>query len=86
MAFNFLQRKKTNTQPSIEEQTQKEKILKGVDTRKQQQHDRLMDEFKKVHRKMFKNSDINNDTSNDILASNGIEVSDLTNISREQRV
>lgn len=59
-----LQRNKNATKPSIDEQLQKEKILKGVDTNKQQQHSRLMDEFKKVHRKMFKTSDNeHNDTS-----------------------
>lgn len=33
------------------------KILKNVDTDKQQQHSKLMDEFKKAHRKMFKSAD-----------------------------
>lgn len=33
------------------------KILKNVDTDKQQQHSRLMDEFKKAHMKMFKGAD-----------------------------
>lgn len=33
------------------------KILKNVDTDKQQQHSRLMDEFRKAHRKMFKSTD-----------------------------
>lgn len=30
------------------------KILKGVDSEKQQQHTQLMNEFRKAHRKMFK--------------------------------
>lgn len=30
------------------------KILKNVDNDKQQQHSKLMDEFRKAHRKMFK--------------------------------
>lgn len=29
------------------------KIVKNVDSDKQQQHNKLMDEFKKAHRKMF---------------------------------
>lgn len=33
------------------------KILKNVDTDKQQQHSKLMDEFKKAHKKMFKATD-----------------------------
>ncbi|KAK9739139.1 PDZ domain [Popillia japonica] len=42
------------TTPSIDEQLQMKKILKGVDSEKQQQHTQLMNEFRKAHRKMFK--------------------------------
>lgn len=50
----FFQRKKeVDRQINIEEELQKNKILKGVDTEKKHQHDKLMDEFRKAHRKMF---------------------------------
>lgn len=42
-------------QLNIDEELQKNKILKGVDTDKKHQHEKLMDEFRKAHRKMFKN-------------------------------
>ncbi|KAF5308257.1 hypothetical protein FQR65_LT06250 [Abscondita terminalis] len=51
------ERKKIETKPPIDEQLHKQKILKGVDACKQEQHSKLMDEFKKVHRKMFKTTD-----------------------------
>lgn len=40
--------------PTIDEQLQIKKILKGVTAEKQNQHNQLMNEFKKAHRKMFK--------------------------------
>ncbi|KAF5280494.1 hypothetical protein FQA39_LY18039 [Lamprigera yunnana] len=51
------QRKQTEVKPTIDEQLQKQKILKGVDAEKQEQHTKLMNEFRKVHRKMFKTDD-----------------------------
>ncbi|XP_022912475.2 harmonin isoform X1 [Onthophagus taurus] len=53
--------------PSIDDQLQIKKILKGVNSDKQQQHSQLMDEFKKAHKKMFKSiceekPDINEET------------------------
>ncbi|KAF2902793.1 hypothetical protein ILUMI_03387, partial [Ignelater luminosus] len=61
------ERKKTenNNKPTIDEQLQKRKILKGVDTDKQQQHSKLMDEFKKVHRKMFKSVEEDKEAENE---------------------
>ncbi|GLV35768.1 uncharacterized protein CBL_01080 [Carabus blaptoides fortunei] len=40
-------------QINIDEELQKKKILKTVDNEKKHQHDKLMDEFRKAHRKMF---------------------------------
>ncbi|CAH0561329.1 unnamed protein product [Brassicogethes aeneus] len=40
--------------PSIDEQIQMKKIMKNVSQDKQFQHTKLMDEFKKAHRKMFR--------------------------------
>lgn len=53
MYFSFQKKKELNRQINIEEEVQKNKILKGVDTEKKHQHDKLMDEFRKAHRKMF---------------------------------
>lgn len=54
----FFQKKATSTEseekPSIDEQLQMKKILKGVSQDKQFQHTKLMDEFKKAHQKMFR--------------------------------
>ncbi|KRT85145.1 PDZ domain-containing protein, partial [Oryctes borbonicus] len=47
----------TSPPPSIDEQLQMKKILKGVDSEKQQQHNQLMNEFRKAHRKMFKGAE-----------------------------
>lgn len=51
------------------------KILKNVDADKQQQHSRLMDEFRKAHRRMFKGAedggaaeDANDDNDNAVSA------------------
>lgn len=56
----MLQKKKEHDkQVNIDEEVQKNKILKGVDTDKKHQHDKLMDEFRKAHRKMF-SSTLNN--------------------------
>lgn len=41
---------------NIDEELQKKKILKSVDSDKKHQHDKLMDEFRKAHRKMFNSS------------------------------
>ncbi|XP_048516994.1 harmonin isoform X1 [Dendroctonus ponderosae] len=51
------QQKIANEKPSIDEQLQKKKIFKGVDSDKQFQHSKLMDEFKRAHKKMFKSSE-----------------------------
>ncbi|XP_068906640.1 harmonin isoform X3 [Tenebrio molitor] len=40
--------------PTIDEQLQMKKILKNVTSEKQHQHSKLMDEFKKAHKKMFR--------------------------------
>lgn len=42
------------------------KIIKNVDNDKQQQHSKLMDEFKKAHRKMFH---VNENKKEDISSS-----------------
>lgn len=34
----------------------KKNLMKNVDTEKQQQHHKLMDEFRKAHKKMFKSN------------------------------
>ncbi|GJQ84792.1 hypothetical protein Trydic_g21191 [Trypoxylus dichotomus] len=47
----------STSSPSIDEQLQMRKILKGVDSEKQQQHTQLMNEFRKAHRKMFKGAE-----------------------------
>ncbi|KAJ8939761.1 hypothetical protein NQ318_004175, partial [Aromia moschata] len=49
-----MEKKVTKEKPSIDEQIQMKKILKGVTTDQQYQHNKLMDEFKKAHQKMFK--------------------------------
>ncbi|KAK5644117.1 hypothetical protein RI129_007962 [Pyrocoelia pectoralis] len=51
------ERNKIQTKQSIDERLQEQKILKVTDTGKEEQHRKLMDEFKKVHRKMFKSTD-----------------------------
>lgn len=53
----FQKKKIEQSKPTIDEQLQMKKILKNVDTDKQQQHSKLMDEFRKAHRKMFKATD-----------------------------
>ncbi|KAL1509883.1 hypothetical protein ABEB36_004554 [Hypothenemus hampei] len=62
-----IQRRQKNTtkkQKSIDEQLQVKKVLKGsVDSERQDQHNKLMNEFKKAHQKMFKQT--TNDTSRD---------------------
>lgn len=53
--------------PTIDEQIQMKKILKNVDSDKQQQHSKLMDEFRIAHRKMFKtnNEEVSSKESSD---------------------
>ncbi|XP_045479127.1 harmonin isoform X2 [Harmonia axyridis] len=51
------EKKKLESKPSIDEQLQKKKIVEGFSPEKQSQHCKLMDEFKKAHKKMFKSSD-----------------------------
>ncbi|XP_031338949.1 harmonin [Photinus pyralis] len=51
------ERNKIHTKQSIDERLQEQKTLKSIDTGKEEQHRKLMDEFKKVHRKMFKSTD-----------------------------
>lgn len=55
--LNFQKKQIEQNKPSIDEQLQMKKILKGVTSEKQSQHNKLMDEFKKAHRKMFKAPD-----------------------------
>ncbi|XP_018327371.1 harmonin isoform X2 [Agrilus planipennis] len=54
-----MQRKCTEmkNKPSIDEELQKKKILKGISTNQQTHHTKLMDEFKLVHKKMFRSSE-----------------------------
>ncbi|XP_008192662.2 harmonin isoform X1 [Tribolium castaneum] len=61
--------------PSIDEQLQMKKILKGVTSEKQSQHNKLMDEFKKAHRKMFKAPD-NEDKTDSAAPAVGKETLD----------
>lgn len=51
------EKKQAESKPSIDEQIQMKKILKGVTNEKQFQHNKLMNEFKQAHKKMFKASD-----------------------------
>lgn len=80
---DHFQRKVTKEEkPSIDEQLQMKKILKGINTDQQYQHNKLMDEFKKAHQKMFKgpgeapqneaslNTKQNNALGKDTLVSN----------------
>lgn len=60
--------KDTQKKINIEEEIQKKKVLnlKGVDSEKKHQHDKLMDEFKRAHRRMFNSSvdvDVNVDNN-----------------------
>lgn len=43
-------------EPSIDEQIQMKKVLKGVPTDQQFQHTKLMNEFKQAHQKMFRST------------------------------
>lgn len=45
---------KITEETSIEEQIQKKKLLRGFSSDQQFQHDKLMNEFKQAHQKMFK--------------------------------
>lgn len=53
------EKKKLDTKPSIDDQLQMKKLIKGVSSDKQHQHSKLMDEFKKAHKRMFKSLDEN---------------------------
>nr|XP_032512116.1 uncharacterized protein LOC116766383 [Danaus plexippus plexippus] len=64
-----IQRRKLNKKPDIEKEikqvpVKKTSIPKAIDNDQKKHHDALMDEFKKVHRKMFANlegkSEVNN--------------------------
>ncbi|XP_053600107.1 uncharacterized protein LOC128669362 isoform X2 [Plodia interpunctella] len=52
-----LNKKNANADKAIVNPVKKNNISKSIDNDKKKQHDALMDEFKKVHRKMFANQD-----------------------------
>ncbi|KAL3266404.1 hypothetical protein HHI36_010580 [Cryptolaemus montrouzieri] len=52
------ERKKLETRPSIDEQLQMKKCVQSATSDKQSQHSKLMDEFKKAHKKMFKSTNV----------------------------
>ncbi|XP_066145408.1 uncharacterized protein [Euwallacea fornicatus] len=60
IALEIQRRQKKIQQTSIDDQLQKKKILKSVDSDRQHQHSKLMDEFKKAHQKMFKSTEVDN--------------------------
>ncbi|CAH2091923.1 unnamed protein product [Euphydryas editha] len=74
-----IQRRKLNKKPAPEKETnpipiKKTNIPKAIDNDQKKHHDALMDEFKKVHRKMFANldtvnGDINKENKADHLVS-----------------
>ncbi|XP_044748289.1 harmonin isoform X2 [Coccinella septempunctata] len=61
------EKKKLESKPSIDEQLQMKKIVDVFSPDKQSQHCKLMDEFKKAHKKMFKSSDEMTDDYEDCL-------------------
>lgn len=69
--ISSLQRnKEAQRKINIDDELQKKKILKSVDSEKKQQHDKLMDEFKRAHRKMFNSS---NDSCEDTPSQSSSE-------------
>ncbi|XP_060531155.1 harmonin isoform X2 [Cylas formicarius] len=74
--------KKITEEPkqTIDEQIQIKKILKGVSTDQQFQHNKLMDEFKRAHQRMFKVPDSKKSSDNPIEMRNGD--SDKENVDR----
>lgn len=52
----YFQKMFTSNQ-TIDEKIQKKKILKGINSDKQEQHTKLMDEFKRAHKKMFQSEE-----------------------------
>lgn len=67
--FCLKNKKNSNPEGSTVNQVKKPSVPKPVDEKKKQ-HDALMDEFKKVHRKMFANHDIQNEDSS--IDENGV--------------
>ncbi|XP_018570293.1 harmonin isoform X3 [Anoplophora glabripennis] len=68
-----MQKKVTKEEkPSIDEQLQMKKILKGINTDQQYQHNKLMDEFKKAHQKMFKGPDETQTESSPNMKQNNV--------------
>lgn len=63
----MLQKKQLETKPSIDEQLQLKKVVDGFSTEKQSQHCKLMDEFKKAHKRMFKSADQCDDDYEDCI-------------------
>ncbi|XP_013185724.2 uncharacterized protein LOC106131249 [Amyelois transitella] len=53
-----LNKKNANTDKVITNPVKKTNVSKSIDNDKKKQHDALMDEFKKVHRKMFANQEL----------------------------
>lgn len=58
-------------------QVKKPTMPKPVDEKKKQ-HDALMDEFKKVHRKMFANQEVQNEDSS--VTDNGVGDNLVSNV------
>lgn len=56
-------KKKPNPEGLIVSQVKKPIVPKPIVDEKKKQHDALMDEFKKVHRKMFANQDAQNENA-----------------------
>ena len=73
MLINLIafQRTRSLEQPSIDEQLQMKRVIKGADFELQQQHTQLMDEFRKAHRKMFKANENGEDSSAVVESENG---------------
>ncbi|XP_026326728.1 uncharacterized protein LOC113235285 isoform X2 [Hyposmocoma kahamanoa] len=72
-----LNKKNSNPEGNNVNQVKKPSVPKPVDEKKKQ-HDALMDEFKKVHRKMFANHDVQNEDSS--VTENGVG----NNLDRQQ--
>ncbi|XP_068627667.1 uncharacterized protein [Battus philenor] len=73
-----IQRRKMNKKPvpenvAVPNTVKKPTVPKPVDNEKKKQHDALMDEFKKVHRKMFANQDANDETPKPEDCTEGVE-------------
>ncbi|XP_017772701.1 PREDICTED: harmonin isoform X2 [Nicrophorus vespilloides] len=76
-----------NKEASIDDKMQINKMLRTSNSEKQQQHNKLMDEFKKAHRKMFKsceNLETESNSPTDLDRSENIKITDrLTSFTTE---